>query len=210
MHSSSLPTKLSHKTDARARHREVETASPTVLATFLGPPIRGWADARTVRARGSGGARLEVRSVSQALLAFGAALPSEGQRGGQHGYRNTGSGCVSVRSRTRAAMSQVCCPSCELRFTSAASAFCPECGRPTHSTVCAEDVLGFRLFTPEDMPHELPEAVAVSIPVPDPSWQSAMTDLPLRDPGRRRSPDSGAHAPERSPSSASETIDFHI
>lgn len=68
-------------------------------------------------------------------------------------------------------MTQVCCPSCQLRFASAAASYllaCPECGRPPHSTVGAEDVLGFRLWIPEDVPHELPEAVAGSIPIPDP------------------------------------------
>jgi hypothetical protein len=29
-------------------------------------------------------------------------------------------------------------------------------------------MVGFRLFRLEDVPHSLPEAVAVSIPVPDP------------------------------------------
>jgi predicted amidophosphoribosyltransferase len=68
-------------------------------------------------------------------------------------------------------MTQVCCPGCRLRFASAAAAYlvvCPECGQPVESALGAADVIGFRLFTPEDVPHELPEAVAVSIPVPNP------------------------------------------
>jgi len=33
----------------------------------------------------------------------------------------------------------------------------------------AEGVVGFRLFVVEDVPQALPEALAVSIPIPDPS-----------------------------------------
>jgi hypothetical protein len=32
----------------------------------------------------------------------------------------------------------------------------------------AEGVVGFRLFIPEDAPNPLPEAIAVSLPLPDP------------------------------------------
>ena len=67
-------------------------------------------------------------------------------------------------------MTHVGCPSCRLRFTSAAGAHfvaCPECGRTTQPIAGAEGVVGFRLFTVEDLPYELPEAVAVSLPVPD-------------------------------------------
>jgi hypothetical protein len=32
----------------------------------------------------------------------------------------------------------------------------------------AEGVVGFRLFIPQDAPNPMPEAIAVSIPVPDP------------------------------------------
>lgn len=67
-------------------------------------------------------------------------------------------------------MTHVGCPSCRLRFTSstaASLAACPECGRAPQSIVGAEGVVGFRLFIVEDLPYDLPEAVAVSLPVPD-------------------------------------------
>ena len=63
-------------------------------------------------------------------------------------------------------MTHVGCPSCRLRFTPAAAAYlvaCPECGRLPQPIVGAPGVVGFRLFVPEDVPNELPEAVAVSI-----------------------------------------------
>lgn len=66
-------------------------------------------------------------------------------------------------------MIHVGCPSCRLRFTSAAAASlaaCPECGQPPQ-TIAGVGVVGFRLFIVDDPPHVLPEAVAVSIPVPD-------------------------------------------
>jgi hypothetical protein len=59
-----------------------------------------------------------------------------------------------------------------LRFTAAATAVlvaCPECGRPLPPIVGAESVVGFRGFVPDDVAHELPEAVAVSIPIADPA-----------------------------------------
>jgi hypothetical protein len=68
-------------------------------------------------------------------------------------------------------MTNVCCPDCRLRFTPAAAAYlvaCPECGEPPKALAGLERVVGFRLFTVEDAPHSLPEAVAVSIPIPDP------------------------------------------
>jgi len=67
-------------------------------------------------------------------------------------------------------MTHVGCPSCRLRFTASAAAHlvaCPECGRPPQPIV-GERVLGFRLFVLEDVPHELPEAVAVSVAIVDP------------------------------------------
>jgi hypothetical protein len=71
-------------------------------------------------------------------------------------------------------MTHVGCRSCRLRFTPAAAAYlvaCPECGRPLQPIVGAEGVVGFRLIIPEDVPHELPEAVAVSIPIdPTGAW----------------------------------------
>jgi hypothetical protein len=45
---------------------------------------------------------------------------------------------------------------------------CPECGEPPQTLAAIEGVVGFRLFRLEDVPHSLPEAVAVSMPIPDP------------------------------------------
>ena len=69
-------------------------------------------------------------------------------------------------------MAHVACPCCQLRFTSATAAqllACPECGRPPQLIGAAEGVVGFRLFIPEDVPHPLPEAIAVALPLPDPA-----------------------------------------
>ena len=66
-------------------------------------------------------------------------------------------------------MTHFCCPRCRLRFGSAAGTYlgaCPECGDPPQPSTL-EDSLGFRLFTVEDVPHSLPEAVAASLPVPE-------------------------------------------
>ena len=68
-------------------------------------------------------------------------------------------------------MTHVCCPDCRLRFTPAAAPHlvaCPECGEPPQTLAGLEGALGFRLFRLDDVPHPLPEAVAVSIPIPDP------------------------------------------
>ena len=65
-------------------------------------------------------------------------------------------------------MTHLGCPGCRLRFTPAAAAYlaaCPQCGLPPRFRG-AEEMLGFRLFVLEDEPRELPEAVAVSIPIP--------------------------------------------
>jgi hypothetical protein len=73
-------------------------------------------------------------------------------------------------------MTHVGCPNCRLRFTAVAAAYlgaCPECGRPPQPIASAEGVVGFRLLLPEDLPRELPEAVAVSIPIPDPGAGSS-------------------------------------
>jgi hypothetical protein len=67
-------------------------------------------------------------------------------------------------------MTHVCCPDCRLRFTPAAAAYlvaCPECGEPPKALAGLEGVVGFRLFRVDDVSH-LPEAVAASIPIPDP------------------------------------------
>jgi hypothetical protein len=66
-------------------------------------------------------------------------------------------------------MTHLCCPICRLRFTPAAAAYvgaCPDCGEPVRRSNL-RDTVGFRLFRLEDIPRSLPEAVAVSIPVPD-------------------------------------------
>ena len=68
-------------------------------------------------------------------------------------------------------MTPVCCPSCRLRFTPGAAAYlvtCPECGRPPERIASFEQVVGFRRVGPQDMPPSVPQAVAVSLPVPDP------------------------------------------
>lgn len=69
-------------------------------------------------------------------------------------------------------MTSTCCPNCRLRFTPAAAAHlvaCPECGKPPKTLAGWEGVVGFRLFRLEDVPHSLPEPVAVSLPIPDPA-----------------------------------------
>ena len=62
-------------------------------------------------------------------------------------------------------MTRLCCPNCRLRFTSAAAAYitaCPECGDLPQPIASLERTLGFRLVGPEDLPHRLPYAIAVS------------------------------------------------
>jgi hypothetical protein len=68
-------------------------------------------------------------------------------------------------------MTHLCCPRCRLRFTPAAAAYlvaCPECEEPPQLVVGLERTFGFCLVGPEDLPHELPQAVAVSIPAREP------------------------------------------
>jgi hypothetical protein len=68
-------------------------------------------------------------------------------------------------------MTQVCCPSCRLRFTRAAAAYlvaCPGCGEPPQTIDRAEATIGFRLAPRDDLPDELLQAVAVALPVHDP------------------------------------------
>jgi hypothetical protein len=69
------------------------------------------------------------------------------------------------------AMTNLCCPRCRLRFTPAAAAYivaCPECGDPPQPIVGREHTLCFLLVGPEDLPHELPYATAVSIAFTEP------------------------------------------
>jgi hypothetical protein len=65
----------------------------------------------------------------------------------------------------------LCCPPCRLRFTPAAAAYinaCPECGDSPQPIASLELTFGFRLVGPEDLPHELPWATALSIALPVP------------------------------------------
>jgi hypothetical protein len=66
-------------------------------------------------------------------------------------------------------VSRVCCPTCRLRFSPLAEAYltsCPECGAQPTPVDNPESLVGFRLLDPVDIPHILPEALEVSLPVP--------------------------------------------
>jgi hypothetical protein len=66
-------------------------------------------------------------------------------------------------------MTCVCCSSCLLRFTPADSAYllvCPGCGRPLAPVTSKREMVGFRLVSPEDLDHALPQALTVSMPDP--------------------------------------------
>jgi hypothetical protein len=68
-------------------------------------------------------------------------------------------------------VTRACCRDCRLRFTPTAGAClvaCPVCGEPLQLLHGLENAVGFRLFRPEDARDPLPEAVAVSMPIPDP------------------------------------------
>jgi hypothetical protein len=72
-------------------------------------------------------------------------------------------------------MTHLCCARCRLRFTPAAAAYitaCPECGDSPRPITSLECTFGFRLVGPEDLPHELPYATAVSIKLPEPGARS--------------------------------------
>ena len=67
------------------------------------------------------------------------------------------------------ATSHLCCPHCRLRFTPAAASYiiaCPECGDSPKPIASLEVTFGFRVLGPEELPHELPYASAVSIACP--------------------------------------------
>lgn len=69
------------------------------------------------------------------------------------------------------ATTHLCCAHCRLRFTPAAAAYitaCPVCGDPPQPIASLELTFGFRVLGPEDVPHELPHATAVSIALPKP------------------------------------------
>jgi hypothetical protein len=66
-------------------------------------------------------------------------------------------------------MTQVCCPSCRLRFARAATAYlvaCPDCGEPPQPVLSAEHALGFRLVSDRDRSDSPPVALAVALPIP--------------------------------------------
>jgi hypothetical protein len=68
-------------------------------------------------------------------------------------------------------MTHAFCPNCWLRFVPAAAAHlaaCPTCGDPPLHTTDPRRLVGFTLFRPEDEPRDLPEAIAVSLPIPGP------------------------------------------
>jgi Zn-finger nucleic acid-binding protein len=66
-------------------------------------------------------------------------------------------------------MTHGCCPSCRLRFTPAVAAHldaCPGCGEPPLWIDRAEELVGLRLVTPDDLMEPAPVAVADALPVP--------------------------------------------
>ena len=68
-------------------------------------------------------------------------------------------------------MTHAMCPGCRLRFTPAAAAYlrsCPTCGEPLQTLDGLDEAVGFRLFRLGDAAHSLPQAAAVSMPIPDP------------------------------------------
>lgn len=69
-------------------------------------------------------------------------------------------------------MNRLCCPHCQLRFLPATAThltMCPECGLALAEVKGSESLIGFRLFDPQDIaPILLPDALAVSLPEPDP------------------------------------------
>jgi hypothetical protein len=68
--------------------------------------------------------------------------------------------------RKASGMTHFGCPFCRLRFSAAAAAYlicCPQCGKTPQPIAGAGGVVGFRLFAPDDVPTEVPQAVPVSI-----------------------------------------------
>jgi hypothetical protein len=66
-------------------------------------------------------------------------------------------------------VSRECCLQCRLRFSLAAAAClpaCPECGAPLQPLDGLERAVGLRLFSLDDRPDLLPQAVAVALPIP--------------------------------------------
>jgi hypothetical protein len=63
----------------------------------------------------------------------------------------------------------LCCPDCRLRFDAADAAYlvaCPKCGELLRAS-SLEQMVGFRRFRFDDVPHSLPEALAASILPPE-------------------------------------------
>lgn len=68
-------------------------------------------------------------------------------------------------------MTHACCANCRIRFTPAVAAHllaCPACGEPLQPLDALAGAVGYRLFRLEDVPRDLPDAIAVSMPIPDP------------------------------------------
>jgi hypothetical protein len=67
-------------------------------------------------------------------------------------------------------LTNLCCAHCRVRFSPAVAAYilaCPECGNPPQPIARLELMFGFRLIGPEDLPHELPYAMARSVALPE-------------------------------------------
>lgn len=76
----------------------------------------------------------------------------------------------SAFERNGSAMTHACCANCRIRLTPATSAYvaaCPVCGEPLQPLNEPSAAMGYRLFAFEDAPYELPEAIEVSMPIPD-------------------------------------------
>ena len=65
-------------------------------------------------------------------------------------------------------MTRLSCPTCRLRFASAAALHlkdCPECGRALHPVAAAEAALGYRLFVAIDSPPAPSVAAEMAVPI---------------------------------------------
>lgn len=72
-----------------------------------------------------------------------------------------------------------CCPGCRVRFAPATAAYlvaCPECGKPPEQVSGLDALVGFRLVGPDDGTRSLPEAIAVSLPIPGAGSILAVSD----------------------------------
>jgi hypothetical protein len=76
-------------------------------------------------------------------------------------------------------MTQACCPSCGWRFTGAVAVYlkaCPGCGGPPQQVPSAEHVLGFRLWTDDDLSDLLAQPVAVATAIHETNVNPLTTD----------------------------------